>query len=92
VSFSKPELQVLDYKTQQYALLPVLATSYAFWFTSFEITKLYFRVQMEINDGNLSNAQEVGAGNVYTVFPNILFYIPVFLYIPTYSPTYLPTY
>ena len=47
---------------------------------------------MEINDGNLSNAQEVGAGNVYTVFPNILFYIPVFLYIPTYSPTYLPTY
>ncbi|CAB4002270.1 peroxisomal acyl-coenzyme A oxidase 1 isoform X2, partial [Paramuricea clavata] len=58
---SKSELQVLDYKTQQYALLPVLATSYAFWFTAFEITKLYFRVQMEINDGNLSNAQELHA-------------------------------
>jgi acyl-CoA oxidase len=55
-------MQVLDYKTQQYALLPFLATSYAFWFTAFEIIKLYTRVQMEINDGNISNAQEVGAG------------------------------
>ena len=58
-SLSKPEVQVLEYKTQQYALLPLLATSYAFWFTSYEIAKLYFQVQMEIRDGNLSNAQEV---------------------------------
>ena len=58
---SKPEVQVLDYKTQQYALLPFLATSYAFWFTAFEIIKLYTRVQMEISDGNISNAQELHA-------------------------------
>ncbi|XP_028394641.1 peroxisomal acyl-coenzyme A oxidase 1-like isoform X2 [Dendronephthya gigantea] len=58
---SKPELQVLDYKTQQYVLLPLLATSYAFWFTSIETAKLYFQVQMEIQEGNLSNAQELHA-------------------------------
>ena len=90
MSFSKSELQVLDYKTQQYALLPVLATSYAFWFTSFEIAKLYFRVQMEINDGNLSNAQEVGAGNVYC-FSVFLHHVPTYryIYLPTYQHTYL---
>ena len=60
MSFSKPEVQVLDYKTQQYALLPLLATSYAFWFTAMETIKQYFQVQVEISEGNLSNAQEVG--------------------------------
>lgn len=58
---SKPELQVLDYKTQQYSLLPFLATSYAFWFTGVEIRKTLLQVQKEILMGNLSHTQELHA-------------------------------
>ena len=71
--FSKPEVQVLDYKTQQYALLPLLATSYAFWFTAMETIKQYFQVQVEIGEGNLSNAQEVGMVGGGGVFATDLF-------------------
>ncbi|XP_046845069.1 peroxisomal acyl-coenzyme A oxidase 1-like isoform X2 [Xenia sp. Carnegie-2017] len=56
-----PESKILDYKTQQYALLPVLATSYAFWLTGLKVFQLYLKVQMEITQQCFDNAQELHA-------------------------------
>ncbi|GMR33140.1 hypothetical protein PMAYCL1PPCAC_03334 [Pristionchus mayeri] len=44
------EVQILDYRTQQYRLLPQLARSYAFLFAAYEVKALYFEVTNQIRD------------------------------------------
>uniref|UniRef100_A0A915N920 Acyl-CoA oxidase C-alpha1 domain-containing protein n=1 Tax=Meloidogyne javanica TaxID=6303 RepID=A0A915N920_MELJA len=48
------EVKVLDYKTQQYRLLPVLAHVYAIAFTGLYINQLYHTVIGDINAGDVS--------------------------------------
>lgn len=45
-SFSEGEVQILDYRTQQYRLLPQLARSFAFLFAGYEIRATYLHVSI----------------------------------------------
>ncbi|KAF8384910.1 hypothetical protein PRIPAC_74052 [Pristionchus pacificus] len=42
------EVQILDYRTQQYRLLPQLARSFAFLFAAYEVKAMYFKVTAQI--------------------------------------------
>ncbi|GMT34858.1 hypothetical protein PFISCL1PPCAC_26155, partial [Pristionchus fissidentatus] len=44
------EVQILDYRTQQYRLLPQLARSFAFLFAAYEVKALYYEVTKQIRD------------------------------------------
>ena len=57
--FSEPETQVLDYQTQQYKLLPLIATAYAMTFTGVYIFRKHVEVRAEISEGNLDSLPEV---------------------------------
>ena len=58
---SDSELQVIDYKTQQYKLLPGLAMAYATRFAFDHVWSLYHETQKQIRAGNLSMLPQVKA-------------------------------
>ena len=49
----------MDYQTQQYKLLPVLATAYAMSFAGLYMMKKHVHVTIEIAEGNLDSLPEV---------------------------------
>jgi acyl-CoA oxidase len=52
---------VLDFQTQQYKLLPWLASAYAFWFSGLHMSSFYFNVSAEMQKGNLDLLPELHA-------------------------------
>lgn len=58
-SSSEPEVQVIDYQTQQFKLLPLLATAYTFSFTSVYMIQMFLEIQMNIAKDNLMSLSEV---------------------------------
>ncbi|XP_056673097.1 peroxisomal acyl-coenzyme A oxidase 1 isoform X2 [Monodelphis domestica] len=56
-----PEPQILDFQTQQYKLFPLLATAYAFQFVGAYMKETYHRINVDINQGNLSELPELHA-------------------------------
>jgi len=57
------EPKILDFQTQQYKLLPLLATAYAFRFTGLQMMKDYNRLTQEILSGNLGSLPELHASS-----------------------------
>ncbi|KAF8385054.1 acox-1.6 [Pristionchus pacificus] len=55
------EVQVIDYRTQQFRLLPQLARAFAFLFAAYEIKTLYMLVTEQIGDGNMDVLPELHA-------------------------------
>ncbi|XP_013380838.1 peroxisomal acyl-coenzyme A oxidase 1 isoform X2 [Lingula anatina] len=54
-----PEVQIMDYMTQQYKLFPALAAAYALFFAKEQIMKEYVRVTKEIQeDSNFKSLPE----------------------------------
>lgn len=49
--FSSKEVQILDYRTQQYRILPYLAQSFVFLFAATEVKDLYMRVLFDLTSG-----------------------------------------
>ena len=49
----------MDYQTQQYKLLPLLATAYAMSFAGLYMMKKHVHVTIEIAEGNLDSLPEV---------------------------------
>jgi acyl-CoA oxidase len=58
---TEPELKVLDYGSQQYALFPVLASSYALYFTGKYMWKFYLESTEKISKGDYSVLPEFHA-------------------------------
>ncbi|XP_043857719.1 peroxisomal acyl-coenzyme A oxidase 1 isoform X2 [Dromiciops gliroides] len=56
-----PEPQILDFQTQQYKLFPLLATAYAFQFVGAYMKETYHRINVDINQGDLSELPELHA-------------------------------
>nr|XP_040041909.1 peroxisomal acyl-coenzyme A oxidase 1 isoform X1 [Gasterosteus aculeatus aculeatus] len=56
-----PEPQILDYQTQQYKLLPLLAMAYAFTFVGQYMRQTYHRISGDINEGDFSELPELHA-------------------------------
>ncbi|KAF9906604.1 hypothetical protein BX616_000673 [Lobosporangium transversale] len=57
------ETPVLDYSTQQYRILPLIATSYAFFFTSKEMMRLYNVNVHNMTSGDFSLLADVHASS-----------------------------
>ncbi|XP_010746626.2 peroxisomal acyl-coenzyme A oxidase 1 isoform X2 [Larimichthys crocea] len=57
----EPEPQILDYQTQQYKLIPLLATAYAFTFVGQYMRETYHRISGDINEGDFSEMPELHA-------------------------------
>ncbi|GMR33208.1 hypothetical protein PMAYCL1PPCAC_03403, partial [Pristionchus mayeri] len=55
------EVQVIDYRTQQFRLLPQLARAFAFLFAAYEIKTLYMSVTEQIGTGNVDLLPELHA-------------------------------
>ncbi|XP_031552930.1 peroxisomal acyl-coenzyme A oxidase 1-like [Actinia tenebrosa] len=53
------ELQVIDFKTQQYRLLPALATSYAFKFAAVRVLREYYTLKNKMSVGDFSSLPEM---------------------------------
>ena len=49
----------MDYQTQQYKLLPQLASAYAFYFAGLKMRETYFTLNYEIQQGNTECLPEV---------------------------------
>ena len=64
-SNSGPEPQVLDFQTQQYKLLPLVASSYAYWFGGESILNMHAAVTGEIEKGNMELLPEVSLCVLY---------------------------
>ena len=56
---SEAETQVMDYQTQQFKLLPLLATAYAMTLTGQTITKMYNQFLAEAAEGKFDSLPEV---------------------------------
>ncbi|XP_037326729.2 peroxisomal acyl-coenzyme A oxidase 1 isoform X1 [Pungitius pungitius] len=56
-----PEPQILDYQTQQYKLLPLLAMAYAFTFVGQYMRQTYHRISGDITEGDFSELPELHA-------------------------------
>ena len=56
---SEPETQVMDYQTQQYKLLPLIAATYAFLFAGDYMVQVYNETWSEISKGNFDSMAEV---------------------------------
>ncbi len=54
-----PEVQVLDYQTQQLQLFPLLAAAYALVLAGQSLLRQYVSIQGEIEQGNFEHMQEV---------------------------------
>ena len=50
---------MLDYQTQQYKLLPLIATTYAFLFAGDFMARVYNETWSEISKGNFDSMSEV---------------------------------
>ncbi|XP_053576927.1 peroxisomal acyl-coenzyme A oxidase 2 [Bombina bombina] len=55
------EAKILDYQTQQHKLLPLVATSYAIYFTATYVSKVYEQVYQEIKANNFESLPELHA-------------------------------
>ena len=55
----------MDYQTQQYKLLPLLATAYAMSFAGIYMMKKHVHVTTEIAEGNLDSLPEVIEKYIY---------------------------
>ncbi|KAK5985637.1 hypothetical protein GCK32_008186 [Trichostrongylus colubriformis] len=55
------EVQILDYQTQQFRLLPQLARAFAFMFAAYEIRDLYMKVTEQLTHGNVDLLPEIHA-------------------------------
>uniref|UniRef100_A0A0R3RU48 Acyl-coenzyme A oxidase n=1 Tax=Elaeophora elaphi TaxID=1147741 RepID=A0A0R3RU48_9BILA len=53
------EVQILDYRTQQYRIFPYLAQSFVFLFAATEVKNLYMRVNEQLSDGITELVQEL---------------------------------
>ncbi|EJD76696.1 acyl-CoA oxidase, variant [Loa loa] len=53
------EVQILDYRTQQYRILPYLAQSFVFLFAATEVKDLYMKVSEQLSHGNTELLQEL---------------------------------
>ena len=62
--YSGPEPQILDFQTQQYKLLPLLATAYALMFVGRHMRDVYFQTNYEIQQGNVELLPEVTQMNL----------------------------
>lgn len=56
---SEQETQIINYKMQQYKLLPGLATAYAIRFALYHVKSLYQETQKRISTGDFSILPEV---------------------------------
>ncbi|XP_064382734.1 peroxisomal acyl-coenzyme A oxidase 1-like isoform X1 [Halichondria panicea] len=56
-----PEVQVMDYQTQQLKLLPLIATAYALNISGIDMMRTYYQIQSEIMDGNFDSLPELHA-------------------------------
>ena len=56
---SEAETQVMDYQTQQFKLLPLLATAYAMSLAGHTITKMYDKFLAEAGQGKFDSLPEV---------------------------------
>lgn len=61
VESGSPEVQVMDYQTQQMKLLPLIASSYALILTGQYILRVHMQSQSEIANGNLESLPELHA-------------------------------
>ena len=59
----QPETQLLDYTNQQYKLIPLLASAYAFYFISQYILNLYGEVQSQLVSENIDLLPELHASS-----------------------------
>lgn len=57
------EPQILDFQTQQYKLLPLLASAYAYWFAGLKMRETYFMLNYEIQQGNIEALPELHASS-----------------------------
>ena len=57
--FREPEPQILEYRTQQYKLLPNLATAFAIRQSAYFAWKMYNDVVSELEGGDLERLPEV---------------------------------
>ena len=53
------EAQILDYQTQQYKLLPLLASAFAMYFTGRYAEDYYEEIASEIEEGKLDSLNQV---------------------------------
>ena len=58
---SDREVQVLDYQTQQFKVLPCLATAYAFWFSGRFMQTFFNAVSREMDEGAMEQLPQVTA-------------------------------
>eukprot|EP01099_Mayorella_cantabrigiensis_P001461 TRINITY_DN1639_c0_g3_i1.p1 TRINITY_DN1639_c0_g3~~TRINITY_DN1639_c0_g3_i1.p1 ORF type:complete len:692 (-),score=149.44 TRINITY_DN1639_c0_g3_i1:253-2328(-) len=57
------EQPILNYQTQQYKLLPLLAIAYAFHFTKTEMMRMYYTMRSDLKAGKFSSLSEVHAAS-----------------------------
>jgi acyl-CoA oxidase len=50
----------MDYQTQQFKLLPLIASAYALILTGRDMLRVHMESRAEIADGNLESLPEVG--------------------------------
>ncbi|PIO71962.1 acyl-CoA dehydrogenase, middle domain protein [Teladorsagia circumcincta] len=55
------EVQILDYQTQQFRLMPQLARAFAFMFAAYEIRDMYMKVTEQLTHGNVDLLPEIHA-------------------------------
>lgn len=58
---------MLDYQTQQFKLLPLLASAYAQCFAGHFMNKMYFEVMEAIGEGKLDSLPEVSVTTIYDI-------------------------
>jgi acyl-CoA oxidase len=61
ILFRKGEVKILDYKTQQYRVLPQLARALCFCFAGHFTMNLYKKVMSDVKDGNASEMASLHA-------------------------------
>ncbi|CAJ0583031.1 unnamed protein product, partial [Mesorhabditis spiculigera] len=55
----KGEVQILDYQTQQYRLMPQVARAYAFMFAAYQTRDLYLKLTENLSTGNTELLPEI---------------------------------
>lgn len=68
----EPEPQILEYQTQQYKLLPHIASVFAIVFAGRSLLAVYHKVSTDIGKGNVNFLPEVGL--FFSLAPNGNFY------------------
>lgn len=57
------EAQILDFQTQQYKLLPLLATVYAYWFAGRKMIEAYYDLERELTNRDTRSLPELHANS-----------------------------